>query len=119
MFSHTASWVHIARVIAVAMLATIACGGIPTSHAQDFANNRDAPSISVKYSDLDLATEAGSRVLYRRLEVAAERVCPQIGHVSELRWNRDARHCIAASIERAAKQIPSPQFAEVAASRLR
>jgi UrcA family protein len=119
MFSHTASWGRIARAVAAALVAIAVIGGIPMSHAAEVADSSDVPAISVKYSDLNLATEAGSRVLYRRLETAARHVCPQIGYVTELRQNREARQCITAAVERAAKQIQSPQFAEVAASKLR
>jgi len=117
MFSHTPSWGRIACAIAVAIFATAI--GIPASHAQVVSIESDVPTVSVKYSDLNLATEHGSRVLYNRLETAAQRVCPRVGYVTELRRNRDARDCITASVERAAKQIQSPKFAEVAASKLR
>lgn len=119
MFLHPASWGRIARVLAAALVAIAVIGGIPMSHAEEVADSSDVPAISVKYSDLNLATESGSRILYRRLEAAAKHVCPDIGYVTELRQNREARQCIAAAVERAAKQIPSAQFAEVAGSKLR
>jgi UrcA family protein len=120
MFSHTASWGRIARIVAAAIVITAVALGVPPVHADDTATNTDVPSIAVKYSDLNLATEEGSRVLYRRLEAAAGKVCPQIGYVTELRQNRETRQCIAASVKRAAKQIQSAQFAKVVAdSKLR
>ena len=117
MFLHTASWARIARVIAAAVVAITF--KTPASHAEDVAIDSDVPSVSVKYADLNLATEEGSRILYHRLVAAAERVCPRIGHVTELSRNRDARACIADSVDRAVKQIRSPQLAEVAASKMR
>ena len=117
MFSHTTCWGRIARITAAAIVATTF--GAQASHAQVAAAEIDVPSVVVKYDDLNLGTDEGSRVLYNRLEFAAERVCPRVGYVTELKRNEDARRCITASVERAAKQIKSPKFAEVAASRLR
>ena len=34
-----------------------------------------APTVAVNYADLDLTTDAGVQALYRRLQVAAKRVC--------------------------------------------
>ena len=117
MFSHTISRGRIARITAAAIAATTF--GVQASHAQVATEDVDVPSVIVKYDDLNLATTEGSRALYNRLETAAERVCPRVGYVTELQRNQDARRCITASVERAAKQIRSPKFAEVAASRLR
>jgi UrcA family protein len=36
----------------------------------------DAPSTTVRYSSDALATDSGTRALYRRLSLAAEQVCP-------------------------------------------
>ena len=117
MFSHTTPRGRIARIVAAAIVATTF--GVQASHAQVAADDIDVPSVIVKYDDLNLGTEEGSRALYNRLEFAAQRVCPRVGYVTELKRNEDARRCITASVERAAKQIKSPKFAEVAASRLR
>jgi len=121
MFSHTASGWRIARIVGMSIVAT--SFGVQTSHAQVAATDADAdadiPSVTVQYDDLNLGSVEGSRVLYRRLEAAATQVCPKVGYVTELRQNEDARRCIKASIERAAKEIKSPRFAEVAASKLR
>jgi UrcA family protein len=117
MFSHTTPRGRIARIVAAAIVATTF--GVQASHAQVAADDVDVPSVIVKYDDLNLGTEEGSRALYNRLEFAAQRVCPRVGYVTELQRNEDARRCVTASVERAAKQIKSPKFAEVAASRLR
>ena len=117
MFSHTSSWGRIARIVAAAIVATTF--GIQASHAQVAATDIDVPSVVVKYDDLNLATKEGSRVLYNRLESAAERVCPRVGVVTELRRNQEVRQCVTASVERAVKEVRSPQLAEVAASKLR
>lgn len=40
--------------------------------------NQGAPSEVVRYSDLNLSTEAGIRALYRRIQVAAWHVCNEM-----------------------------------------
>jgi UrcA family protein len=114
MSSHTGSSGRLTR-IAIAAIVAIAAG-IPAS---SFAEDSDAPAVTVKYTDLNLATTEGSRVLYQRLVEAAKRVCPEVGHAAELRTNREAQRCITASVERAVKEVKNPQFAQVAASQMR
>jgi UrcA family protein len=43
------------------------------AHADETAN--DAPTLTVRYSDLDLGTQAGATALYNRIRHAAEQVC--------------------------------------------
>ena len=113
MFSHTGSSGRVVRIVVAALVATAA--GIPVSFAQE----SETTSVTVKYTDLNLATTEGSRVLYTRLVEAAQKVCPEVGHAADLRGNREARACIAATVEQAVKQVKSPQFAQVAASQMR
>jgi UrcA family protein len=114
MSSHTGSSGRLTR-IAIAAIVAIAAG-IPAS---SFAEDSDTSAVTVKYTDLNLATTEGSRVLYQRLVDAARQVCPPLGNAAELRTNREAQRCITASVERAVKQVKSPQFAQVAASQMR
>jgi len=118
MSSHAASSRRVTHLIVAAILATAV--GVPASFAQVASNNdSDAQSITVKYTDLNLATSEGSRVLYHRLVAAARRVCPDTGNAAELRQNRDAQRCITATVQQAVKQVKSPQFAQVAESQMR
>jgi len=117
MSSHAASSRRVTHLIVAAILATAV---VPASFAQVASNNdSDAQSITVKYTDLNLATSEGSRVLYHRLVAAARRVCPDTGNAAELRQNRDAQRCITATVQQAVKQVKSPQFAQVAESQMR
>ena len=117
MSSHAASSRRVTHLIVAAILATAV--GVPASFAQVASNDGDAQSITVKYTDLNLATPEGSRVLYHRLVAAARRVCPDTGNAAELRQNRDAQRCITATVQQAVKQVKSPQFAQVAESQMR
>ena len=118
MTSHTASSVALLRIAAAAFVAIAV--GIPASFAQTSIKDGEIPSVTVRYADLNLATEEGSRALYARLVNAARQVCPYSGDTAlALRQNRDAERCITDSVQRAVKSIKHPKFAEVAASRMR
>ncbi len=54
--------------LALALAATVLT--VPAAATED-----EAPSVEVRYSDLDLTSEAGQRQLDRRLERAAREVC--------------------------------------------
>jgi UrcA family protein len=98
--------------------ASLAC--IETAFAQTTTNDGQQRAVTVRYSDLNLSSAEGSRVLYARLTRAAEQVCPEKSDTPlALRANRDANECIANAIERAVQQIKHPRLAEVAASRRR
>ena len=61
-----------AKSIALAVVAATAFLSLPA--LADAVDPR-VPSVAVHYADLDLTTDAGVRVLYRRLQFASQRVC--------------------------------------------
>jgi UrcA family protein len=115
MVSHTiALFRTTVAVVVVALLANGAC--VQPSLAQASPDLGEVPTVTVKYSDLDLASVAGSRALYGRLVAAAEQVCPRASDsLLELQINRAAHECIQAAVDRAVRQIHHPRFAAVAA----
>jgi len=118
MISHIASSVRFARTVVVALVAgAIGASSVSIAHAapQDDAT----PQIAVRYSDLNLATEDGSRALYHRLVDAAEQVCGGRGNFAELRYNREVQSCISDTVARAVKKVDHPKFARVAAAQMR
>jgi UrcA family protein len=76
----------------------------------------DAPSVKVRYDDLNLATTAGANTLYRRISAAARDVCPDL-------YSRDphvvlaAQRCQSAAIAKAVSEVNSPSLAMLHASR--
>jgi UrcA family protein len=113
MTSHTALSVRTSFVIAAAFAAT---ASIPaTAFAQTHIDDREIRSVTVRYADLNLATEEGSRQLYDRLVVAAHQVCPEEAQtLMALRQNLEAQRCIEQAVDRAVKNVRNPKFAEVA-----
>jgi UrcA family protein len=117
MTSQTSQTTNAIKKVCVAALLTFAtaaaiggeaCGG----HA---AAASDAPSIAVRYGDLNLATADGNRALLHRIVAAASKVClatPAPG--SRIARNRS---CMEEAIARAVSDTRSPQLAELQAAR--
>jgi UrcA family protein len=71
-----------------------------------------APSVVVRYGDLNLSTEAGNLALYRRIVAAARQVCPDSGP-RDLQASAISRACRDAAIARAVTAVPSSRLAEI------
>lgn len=74
----------------------------------DVVRAGEAPSMTVRFSDLDLNRAADVRVLYGRITVAAEQVCgPELVTGSRLpqpAWRR----CVAEAVNSAVAQLDRP-----------
>jgi UrcA family protein len=70
------------------------------------------PTVVVSYGDLDISTPDGARALYKRISVAAHKVCPFDDAVQPLRVAMN-NSCRAAAVERAVGAVNSPQLAAV------
>ncbi len=73
----------------------------------------DAPSMTVRYADLNLQSPEGVATLYRRLAAAADQVCPT-RYTRDLHAQALSQQCQHAAIERAVRTIDSPMLAHVA-----
>lgn len=78
---------------------------IASAGLQDNIGERTA--VRVSYADLDLASEVGMTVLYRRLQNAAKKVCGplnyrQAGSLTLLRLNRQ---CYENALDKAVRKI--------------
>jgi UrcA family protein len=75
----------------------------------------DAPTIKVRYADLNLATEQGSIALYDRIVAAAQQVCaPE--DIRDLKAVAAARSCRQQAIALAVRDVHSPMLASVYAA---
>jgi UrcA family protein len=99
------------RLPGTAAVLLLACAGVGVAAAATPDN--DAPSIVVRYGDLNLQTDAGLRTLYRRLSVAATRVCPVPASNHDLATLDAARSCQSAAIARATRSLHDPHLVEV------
>ena len=103
-------------VAALALGGCLLAGALSVAQAGPKADS--VPTVAVAYGDLDLSSEAGSTELYRRIVVAAHRVCPA-EDLRQLGQFTAARACQAAAIARAVNGVDSPQLAAVYASRVK
>jgi UrcA family protein len=76
----------------------------------------DAPSVAVRYDDLNLSTTAGVNKLYQRISAAARQVCPDV-------YSRDphvalaGQHCLSSAVAKAVSEVNSPSLAMLHAAR--
>lgn len=73
------------------------------------------PAVSLNYALTDLATEQGTRALYRRIARAADEVCPPYieGSLAFSRERALVRSCRQQAIDRAIQQIGNRRLAAV------
>jgi len=75
----------------------------------------DVPTLVIRYSDTDLATDSGAHVLYRRIVSAAEKACPPVLSGT---WTVSPaiRQCREQMVDLTIRKINNPVLAAVRAS---
>ena len=86
--------------------------------AQAATPDDEVPKVVVSYSDLDLSTPEGARVLYQRISLAAREVCPYQDAIEPSRLSKN-HACREAAIERAVSSVHSAQLAAVRSERVK
>jgi UrcA family protein len=89
---------------------------IASSMAHAVTITDGVPSVTVKYSDLNLSTDEGATRLYTRIRGAAREVCPDT-NPRDLKTFADSKACQSAAIARAVREIQSPRLAAVYSTR--
>jgi UrcA family protein len=74
-----------------------------------------APSMVVQYTEQSLATDRGVNQLYRRIAMAAAKVCPDAS-IRDLGAMQQVDHCRNEAIARAIRQIDNSKLAALYAS---
>jgi UrcA family protein len=77
----------------------------------------DAPSVAVRYDDLNLSTTDGVNKLYQRISAAARQVCPDV-YSRDPHVSMAAQHCQAAAVAKAVNEVHSSSLAMLHASRV-
>lgn len=98
--------------------AALAAVGVALLGAVEPARAGEVPQATVRYADLDLETDAGVTELYRRLQIATRRVCPDDGSRG-LHREQLLRECRADALARAIGASGSARLAALQASRRR
>lgn len=97
---------------ALALAATLLVGTASAAPASD------APSVTVSYSDLNLASDAGTQVLYSRIVSAARDVCfTRDVDNRDLGAMLSARRCESTAIANAVSSIHSERLAALSGAR--
>jgi UrcA family protein len=66
------------------------------------------PAVTIRFSDLNLSSIEGNRVLYGRIRSAAQEVCgPTFSLWDKSRWS-SWKACYGATVDRAVTQIDQP-----------
>jgi UrcA family protein len=97
--------------VATAMILCGIVGAAGIGSASAAVQADEPPSMVVKYNPDSLLTDAGARVVYRKIVLAAEQVCPPL--VSGLLPSQAVRRCRAQAIAGAVMKINSPRLAAV------
>ena len=114
MTTATSNLTHFRRSLAVAAAAaalTVATTSFATPPSSD------APSVTVRYDDLNLTTTAGVNALYHRISTAARAVCPDT-YSRDLGVVAAGERCQASAIAHAVSDLHNPQLALLHASRV-
>lgn len=72
------------------------------------ASRPSAPSRTVKYDDLNLATPAGAQALYRRIRDAAVKVCRDLSPGGNAAAGIERGKCVHVLVDVAVNEINSP-----------
>jgi UrcA family protein len=101
------------------LVGVIATLGAPFATASTTSGAWNSiPTVTVQVAGLDLASEAGQRVLYRRLQGAAETACSSLDTSRSLAIRRQFRRCVKETIAKALTQVRHPGFVAYAEQRL-
>lgn len=100
-----------AAVAAIAGLIVISAANAAGAETQP----ADAPSMVVRYSDLNILTEQGASDLYRRIALAARHVCPA-ADIRDLKGFAQSQSCREQAVARAVRSVSSPRLAAMYAA---
>lgn len=105
-----------ARSVSVLSALTFSLLGAACIGASEAATgDGDVLNTTVRYARGDLATDSGAQALYRRLTIAADRVCPRVPS-SRLAAGTEARQCREHALEQAVLQINNSRLTGVLAA---
>ena len=95
-------------------LVGLAAAGAAGAAEASTTTPTDMPGIVVRFNSDMLATESGTRTLYRRLKSAAERVCPMETNTRLV--NPRVQECRQEAVTAAVNKIHNQRLAELHAA---
>ncbi len=96
-------------VLCLAAAATLSCATAALAQIAD-----TVPSVTVKYSDLNIGARPGAQLLLRRIESAANTACGGAPDIRQLDRLASFEACRRAAVARAVVAINSPMLTAMA-----
>jgi UrcA family protein len=91
------------------LIATAIFGVLASSFSAVSAADTRSVSVTVKFADLDTASPSGARVLYKRIQAAAQSACSYFWFKSEA----DEARCVHSAIANAVTKVNQPALSAV------
>ena len=98
-----------APVLCLAAVTTLSCAAPALAQASD-----TVPSVTVKYSDLNIGSRGGAQVLLKRIDAAANTACGGAPDIRELSRLASFEACRRSAIARAVTAVDSPVLTAMA-----
>jgi UrcA family protein len=99
------------RVSASLFLASLALSAAQYVCA---ATSADTPlHVVVNFSNVDVSTAAGAKILYGRLHVAAEQVCAPLDRPDNMNLAHRYRACVQTAISNAVQELDKPLLTQL------
>jgi UrcA family protein len=90
-------------------VAAAILGALASSFSAASAADAGFASITVKYSDLNIASPSGARVLYERIRMAAQNACNYFW----FKTDADEARCLQYTIANAVTKVNQPELTTV------
>jgi UrcA family protein len=106
------------RVMNRLVFATLLALALPSAAMATSPSQRDDINIKVAWDDLNIHSAAGAKILYTRVERAAEKACgvATLAELGSVKRVYDAKECADYLVEKAVKQIDSEELQKIHAS---
>ena len=98
-----------APVPCLAAAATLSCATPALAQISD-----TVPSVTVKYSDLNIGSRPGAQMLLKRIEAAANTVCGGAPDIRQLNQVASFEACRRSAVARAVVAVDSPMLTAMA-----
>ncbi|MGH9523321.1 MAG: UrcA family protein [Terriglobales bacterium] len=106
---------HPSRLIAAVIFSALASSFAAVCGA---ANSPEAPSVIVKFGDLNISNPEGAAALYSRIRDAARGLCSPLDR-GDLASKMDEDICVNQAIEDAVTRVDQPALSAVYAAKFR
>jgi len=94
-------------IVAFLLTATMATGAMASTVEM---NNHGQKSVTIDYAGLNITSEAGAKILSKRIEAAASKVCGVATGAVPTGVLREQRNCVEGTIAATVKRIGNDQF---------